>query len=105
MTSVKVACDRLGEDATIWGKASDTVEAASRTADGLTLGPARLGYAADARGVVDAYDGLRQKFTALLAGAAAEFDKLSTTLRDVAATYLREDEQNAHALKKLEEHL
>ncbi|HEU5475623.1 MAG TPA: hypothetical protein VFV67_33695 [Actinophytocola sp.] len=92
-------------DSDKWGEISDAVQAASRTADGLTLGPARLGYAAEARGVVDAYDGLRQKFTTLLAGAATEFDKVAATLVDVATTYLREDEENAHALKRLEEHL
>jgi hypothetical protein len=105
MTSVEVQCDKLVEDSLKWRAASDAAEGASKSAEGLDCGPAKMGYAAEVRGVIDAYDGLKQKFTSLLAGAATEFDKTADTLVEVAKTYLREDQAGAHAMQVVERRL
>jgi hypothetical protein len=102
MTSVEVQCDKLIEDSLEWRKASDAAKAAKEASEGLTLGPARMGYAAEVRGVIDAYDALKQKFTALLGGAETEFDKIADTLVEVAKTYLREDQAGAHVMLTIE---
>lgn len=102
MTSVEVQCDKLIEDSLKWRETSDAAKAAKESSEGLTLGPARLGYAAQVRGVIDAYDGLKEKFTALLAGAETEFDKIADTLVEVAKTYLREDQAQAHVMLTIE---
>jgi hypothetical protein len=102
MTSVEVQCDKLIDDSLRWRAVSDAAKAAKEASEGLNLGPARLGYAAQARGVIDAYDGLKKKFTALLAGAETEFDKIADTLVEVAKTYLREDQAGAHVMLTIE---
>ncbi|HEU5471465.1 MAG TPA: type VII secretion target [Actinophytocola sp.] len=97
-TPVEVACDTLRSDATKWGTASDAMETAARTSEGLVLGSDKLGVAAQERGVIAAYDALKQKLSGLITGGATEFDALSSTLREVADTYQREDAEGAHTI-------
>ncbi|HEU5475648.1 MAG TPA: hypothetical protein VFV67_33820 [Actinophytocola sp.] len=102
---VQVACDALVGDADKWKAASDAMAGAARAAGNLAMNEGQFGQWAERRGVIRAYLALQQKFTALAQGASAEFDAISTTLREVARTYLAEDEAGAHDMRRIEEHL
>ncbi|MGH3875895.1 MAG: type VII secretion target [Actinophytocola sp.] len=95
---VRVVCEKLREDATRWDTASDAMGTASRASEGLELGPARLGYVAQERGLIAAYDAIKQKLTTLLGGGEAEFDVLATKLREIADNYERTDSLGADAI-------
>lgn len=95
-TPVHVACDKLREDASLWTAVAGEVRTAGRSAAGLALGPDKLGHAAAERGIVAAYQAVQQRIAQLLTGGATEFENLATTLRKVADTYQREDDQGAH---------
>jgi hypothetical protein len=88
---VEVVVDKVRQDATRWSTASDEMEAASRSAGGLALGADKLGYVAQERGLIAAYDALKETLTHLLGGAGTEFESLATTLRQIAAEYERLD--------------
>jgi len=97
---VMVACDALRSDATKWMTASDEMAAAAGKAENLVLGKDQFGGAGDERGVVNAYETLRDKIAGLLTGADAEFDKIAGALRASADTYEREDAEGAHRLER-----
>jgi hypothetical protein len=105
MSSVEADCNALVGDADKWKAASDAMAGAAQVAGSLAMNEGQFGQWAERRGVISAYLAVQQKFTGLAQGAAAEFDSLSTTLREVARTYLAEDQAGAHAMRRLEEHL
>jgi hypothetical protein len=98
---VQVVCDKVREDAGRWDKASDEMDIASRAAGGLALGADKLGYVAQERGVIAAYDGIKQKLVTLLGGSVTEFDTMATKLRDIAAEYERTDSLGADAFMRI----
>ena len=95
---VRVVCEKVREDATKWNTASDVMDAASRTAEGLVLGADQLGHVAQERGVIAAYDAVKQKLTTVLGGGATEFDTIATKLREIADNYERTDSLGADAI-------
>jgi hypothetical protein len=95
---VRVVCDKVREDATRWNTASDTMENAARTSEGLVLGADKLGYVAQERGVIAAYDAVKQRLTNLLNGGGTEFDTIATKLREIADNYERTDSLGADAI-------
>lgn len=95
---VAVVCRKLREDATKWDTASDVMGTASRTSEGLVLGADKLGYVAQERGVIAAYDAIKQKLTTLLGGGETEFDTIATKLREIADNYERTDSLGADAI-------
>lgn len=95
---VRVVCDKVREDATKWNSASDAMEKASGVSDGLVLGADKLGYVAQERGVIAAYDALKQKLTNLFNGSVTEFDTMATKLREIADNYERTDSLGADAI-------
>ena len=105
MVSVEVACTKLAEDSDKWRAAADGMTGAADAAGGLAMSDEQFGGFADDRGVVSAYAPLQQKLTILVSGAAAEFTSISDTLRQVAQTYLMEDEAGEHAMRKIQDRL
>jgi hypothetical protein len=95
---VRVVCEKVREDATRWNTASDAMEKASGVSAGLVLGADKLGYVAQERGVIAAYDALKQKLTNLLNGGTTEFDTMTTKLREIADNYERTDSLGADAI-------
>lgn len=93
---VTVACDALRSDAGKWIAASDEMAAASSAARSLVLGTEQFGFAAQARGVADAYKQLQDRIAHLLTGADAEFDKIASALKTAADAYESEDAAGAH---------
>jgi hypothetical protein len=98
---VKVACEALRSDAKKWGTASDDMSTAASSAQNLVLGREQFGYAAENHGLVAAYTTLQQRVATLLAGADTEFNKISSTLKQVADTYEREDAEGAHKFNQM----
>lgn len=93
---VRVACDALRSDATKWAQAATALDSAAKAAQGLSMGVAELGFAAQEHGVVAAYEALRQKLVRLLTSGVTELDGLAALLRQAADTYQSEDEAGAH---------
>src|SRR5689334_10241054 len=93
---VKVACEALRSDAKKWTTASDDMAAASQAAQGLVLGREQFGFAAEGRGVMEAYKNLQDRIAGLLTGADTEFDKISAALKTAADAYETEDAAGAH---------
>ena len=68
---------------------------------GLVLGTEQFGFAAQARGVADAYKSLQDRITNLLTGADAEFDKIASALKIAADAYESEDAAGAHTFDQM----
>lgn len=97
-TPVAVACDALRSDADKWTRTSTELQAGARSANGLVLGPDKLGMKAQERGLVAVYDALRVRLGQLLAGGGTQHGDLSAVLRQAANTYEAEDNAGLHRI-------
>lgn len=97
---LRAALEQFGIDATRWDDGGDTLTAARRSAEALTIASPAFGPAAWL-GLSDAYAQVQQMIVELLGEGATEFSAVGAALITARDTYQREEDANVHMIKKI----
>src|SRR5262249_37179744 len=89
----------MHDDAGKWKDVSSTANAASQTAQGLTLSEVQLSWLSDDVGLLASYEEIRAKAERLLHEATTTLGDLSTTPDQVANAYQQSDEKASTKFK------
>jgi hypothetical protein len=95
---VRVATDRLRDDARVWATQADALGDAAARAESLATTRLEAGMF---QLLVDAYTEVQQHVAARCAEGRAATTAVADTLRAVADTYDREEARHEHALRHL----
>ncbi|MCO1580008.1 hypothetical protein M8C13_30070 [Crossiella sp. SN42] len=96
---ISVALDALRSDAARWSAAAEEMRTAAERASRFILTEQDFSVLLGSE-LASSYSTIRSKLEHLLTGAHTEFERIGSTLLQVAATYEREDAEGAHELKR-----